>query len=420
MATLGALALSVLSGCGGASRGGAAGSTRTSPPALTAPAGATLTEGTPAPGFVPATASFPTAQVGYAWGVTPCPKDRSLFCPGLAATTNAGASWAARTPPEGLPTDPYQRPVLRFAGSTVGWAALGGLQATYDGAETWHPVPLPGLRSPRVSAIAVSGNQVYVVADDTAPGTAATTASLALFVSNIYAETFTRIPGVEAEGGSTDVSLSFAPDGRGYIAFTAVGEPSRLLATAGDGIWRTRNLPCSDDAALHVVAAPDAEVALICDGPPATGGAPKSAWRSADGGLEFTQVAAPPGTGFTTGVAQVPQPVMPSPSSSAAPGGGPSPPSLVLTASARSDVISLSENGGRTWVPAFASSGDGSGSGLGLADLSFSDPAHGTVILGDAGLYARDREAGRHLVPGPRLLQTADGGRHWAQTVVTE
>src|SRR5438874_943655 len=62
----------------------------------------------PPTGFVPASASFPTVDDGFAWGIYPCPDDPRAFCSGLAVTHDEGTTWKLRSAPSGTPIDPYE------------------------------------------------------------------------------------------------------------------------------------------------------------------------------------------------------------------------------------------------------------------------------------------------------------------------
>ncbi|HVV29852.1 MAG TPA: hypothetical protein VHC41_03135 [Mycobacteriales bacterium] len=413
--------LVVLAGCGGGSHPNGGASAPLSP---TAVAGSD-TSVRPLPGFVPASASFPSARVGFAWGVSPCPRT-DAFCGGLAGTTDGGKTWHALTAPAGLPANPYRTAVLRFANPLDGWAALGSLQATHDGGRSWAAVHLDGLADPSVSAVATAGGYVFVVATDARTMGAA----LRLYVSPIADNRFTAVPGIKLPSLASRVDLSFDPTGaRGYLAVSSLGAAPLLLRSRGATGWQQLPVPCAAGSNLAVGAGSGAEVTVLCDTPTSATTSVKTVWTSTDAGSHFVQQGMPGPAGYTTDVAQAPDQAMPeglfSPRSTPAASSSASAPStsaarLVVAASAREDRLYLTDNGGQSWKIAYANSSDGSGSGLGLSDLAFSDPTHGSVVLGNTGLYVRDRLAGRHLVPGPRLLLTQDGGAHWSQSVVAE
>ena len=407
----------VISGCAG---GGQAAPLRrpsaTDTAAASAQPSATTSAGQrPPTGFVPATADFPTPQDGFAWGLYPCLTNPQAFCPGLAATKDGGATWKLRTPPAGSPIDPYRRPILRFADANDGWAAMDGLQATSDGGSTWVTAQLPGLRDPRVFAIAARPDAAYVVAAD--PNDRA----LGLYRSITGTNVFEAVDGVSIPAAGADVDLSTAPDGSGYLIATSLNSPRALFyATTDGGTWNAVTSPCASNTRGSVSAGMNGVVAVVCDAGPTATGATKQIWVSIDSGTTFEATGGPASMGFTAGIAVIPPA---QPDTSASPTAAATTPAqatigLVVAASALEDRLYLSPNSGRSWSVAYANSSDASGSALGLADLLFSDATHGSVILGNAGVFAKDRLAGGHAVLSPRLLVTSNGGRNWAQSVV--
>ena len=376
-----------------------------------APSATTTIGQRPPTGFVPAAASFPSSDIGFAWGVYPCAADPNAFCAGLAVTRDAGSTWKLRSAPAGTPIDPYHRAILRFADSNDGWAALqGSIYATHDGSMTWRSVTLPGIgANPDVLAVEASGATVYVVAG--APGGA-----VRLFRSSVTLDDFQPVDDISFPGAGATVHLSVGDDGSGYLTADSVAGANPLLYVTDDGVrWVARASPCTNGSRTAVAAGRGGNVTVVCDINASRLGASKQLWTSTNSGSTFVGQEGPAAVGFTADAASPPLPVTVPPSS-----GTPPVPtvSYVVAASALEDRIYLSLNAGRSWTVAYANSSDASGSALGFADLHFSDPNHGTVILGNAGVFAKDRLAGSRAVLLPRLLSTADGGRHWAQTVI--
>jgi len=375
--------------------------------------GASTTVGQrPPTGFVPATASFVSADTGFAWGVYRCTTDVSTFCPGLAQTHDGGGTWKLRTPPSGTPINPYQRPILRFVDQFNGWAVLDGqIQVTHDGATSWQVVRLDGATRSRIVALEAGPGGVYAVASADPAAEV-----LRLYRSPNGASAFTAIDGVTLPAAGAAVHLSFAPDGSGYLAADSLLQTTPTFYASTNGLsWQPYQSPCPGGARSAVAAAPAGTVAVVCDVKPTSAGADKHVWTSNTGGASFVPVDGLASTGFTTGAAAAPPPP---PTASTPPTASGTNVTYVVTASADEDRIYLSLNSGRSWTVAYGNSADGSGSALGLADLQFADADHGMVILGNAGVYAKDRLSGSFAVLLPRLLLTGDGGKHWAQSVI--
>lgn len=387
----------LLVGCGakGVPRGGGTGSAAAPTSPNLAQLAASPSPSPPPAGFVPATVSFATPLIGYALGAAPCLGRGTGLCASLVASVDAGQHWVARTTPAVVVTDPYHRPVLRFADALDGYVTAGGeLYATHDGGVRWEMVELPDNADPRVAAVELGGGLVEVVAGDGG------SAQLTLYRSPVEVDAFGEVPTVRLAGTGAVIDLAVA-DGAAWLIADPAGAGQRATAYAtSDGLtWHQQPLPCrAGESATAAVYAGD--VAITCQATPTATGATKRVWTSSDHGRHFTRVGAPAATGYVAGLAL------------------PAPATVVVAATADTDALYRSADAGATFAVVYTSEGDGSGGGLGLADLAFSDSTHGSVVLGDTGLYARDQAQGSHDVPAPRLLVTIDGGAHWVQVVI--
>lgn len=352
------------------------------------------------PEFYPASASFPDAAHGFALGLAPCGRDGGQgLCTALAASDSGGAHWQARAAPQLVPTDPFRRAELAFADPMDGFAALGALQSTHDGARSWQPVPLPGLADPQVVALAAGGGFVYVVAGEGRPGGGLTGGPLQLFAGAAQVDAFVAVPGVALPAAGAGLHFGLGGGGA-FLAVDPLAGPPQLLVATDPAHWAALRSPCPAGSGSAVGAADLVHLAVVCDANVGPLGADKVVWLSADGGRSFRPAGGPGPVGFTAAA------------------GEPDPRTVVVAATARDDRLYRSGDGGQSFEVVYASNGDASGGGLGFADLSFADATHGSVVLGDAGVFARERARGRMAVAAPRLLTTADGGQHWTQTVI--
>jgi hypothetical protein len=382
-AALAACALALVAGCAHAR------STPAPPVSATAtgPGGGPVGQAPPAR-FAPTTASFVTAKLGFALGLSPCRPAGTTLCAALLRTADGGIRWAALTPPPLLVlTDPSRHPLLRVANALDALAADGQagspLALTHDGGHSWRLLQLPGAAADaEVSAVATLDGRYVVVAGDAA--------GQRVWAGSVTGEDFTEA-GLRLPGTATPVSLALAGD-VGWLTAGAVY--ARLDAT---GTWRAATGPCAAGQGSAVTAADARQVLVICQDPPQGLTATRRAFASSDAGDTFTTLGGTGGDGFLVGAAAA------------------SPMVLTVATSAVSDELLRSGDGGRVFALSYSS--QAAGTGQGLYDLAFTDATHGSVVLGNTGTYALQLSAGDKDVPTTRLLLTSDGGGHWTQAV---
>jgi photosystem II stability/assembly factor-like uncharacterized protein len=358
---------------------------------------------TPPGTFAPATASFVTAQLGFALGVSPCLPAGITLCPALLRTADGGAQWSAvPAPPLLVLTDPTAHPLLRFADPLDGVASDGRagspLDVTTDGGATWHLLRLPGAPAgARVSALAATDDRFVVVAGDALSQRAWTADA----DDGVFSPTGPVLPGT----GSAASLATAGAEGWLVAGPATSGRRPTLLHTVDGGLsWSVVAAPCAVGESA-VAAAVAGRVLLVCQATPTGVAADRQTFVALAGRADpdagrrpdFRAVGSVSGEGFLSGVAM----------SSAR--------SVVVATSSDADQLLHSSDGGRVYALTYSSQAGGQGQGL--FDLGFADATHGSVVLGSSGTYALQLSLGIKDVPTTRLLLTTDGGAHWAQAV---
>lgn len=342
-----------------------------SQPAVSGPVGTAV----PA-GFVPASATFASPQLGWVLGTAPC--SSSVPCLALLRTENAGQSWVAIPVPaaafSSAPT-PGGHGVggVRFADPEDGWAFGPDLWATHDGGGHWTRVTLPGASA------------------------SAAVVALAAAAGTVHAAVFDQIVGIDSspvdhDGWSmspTTVQFGAGPIPRARLALHGGAgwliEVDRTViggARLGAGHWSAWRPPCANAGGDALVDASTVNnLFAVCNEGVWNGGAPVTrAYRSSDGGNNFAQAPAVLPVGNADEVA---------------------------TAAASTAVVAAHSNGGGINELLATANGGGSwsvvyhGPGSAVAnDLGFTTAQQGVVVETDGASSA--------------LLMTFDGGQHWS------
>lgn len=312
------------------------------------------------PGFVPASITRISLHVGWVLGIVPCGPDT---CAALARTRDAGASWhAVPVPPIAVSGTVASH--VRFADETNGWIFGPQAWSTHDAGMTWHTVP--GLGGPVASLEAANGIVWGLVGS---PGATAT-----VFASPVARDDW-KLVGPEAVSPGAGISLHGAS---GFVA----GTDGTVIALVAGGLDR-RGTACSGAALSAVAAATDTDLAALCVSDPAAGSSTKTVALSHDGGRTWTTGGTTPRGGQPQGLA----------ASSAR--------TYVVAAASGASYLYRTTDGGRTWATVFTDAGGGAP----FADLGFTNPNHGVVIL----------DAAR----ASKLLVTSDAGATWSAQTFT-
>lgn len=347
-------------------------------PAPTTPAVATPA-GAPVPaGFVPASVTFVSAQLGWVLGSAPC--SSSSPCLTLLRTQDAGHSWVSVPPPPSAfsaSPNPGGHGVgeVRFADPLDGWAFGPDLWATHDGGGHWTHVALPGASA------------------------SAAVVDLAAAAGSVHAAVFDRSVGIDSSpvdhdgwsGSPTTIDLGAGPVPRAHVVLhggagwlievdrTVVGG-ARLSA----GHWSSWAVPCRNAGGDAMV---DASTVLnlfaVCNEGVWTSQSPVThAYLSSDGGANFAQAPAVLPVGNADEVAS------------------PGAQSAVVAAHSNGGGINellLTGDGGASWSVVYHTSGTQV-----AHDLGFTTAQQGVVVEVDVDSASAT------------MLMTFDGGHHWS------
>jgi N-acetylneuraminic acid mutarotase len=303
-------------------------------------------------------------------------------CNAALFSTTDGATWQQRDDRPirdalDLAINTYQAFVgVRFVTATDGYVIAGSaILATHDGGATW-------LRSSQ------SGTVIDLAASGRSNAWALVTRPDRCCVPILI---------VSADGGRTWHDANPQPRLRLTNARVARfgtqtwifsygiihdGQSAVMFSTDGTTAWTIRSTPCTDGEFGEDLALADAShLWLECgDQPGSSYLQTKHLYRSVDGGVTWSAVAAPPTDGNVGGLL--------------APGGA------TLLATARCGSLQRSGDGGLTWTTAIAMVDTGGDGCEGPIRMSFPDALHGWT----AG--------------GGRVYRTIDGGLHWTVTAL--
>jgi len=307
--------------------------------------------GNPGPpkGFEAQSASFVSAQTGYALGARQCSE---LPCKALLEkTVNGGKTWTSVPAPAVSLEPPFTTQptsavsTVRFVNASDGWLFNPGLWATTDGGAQWHRVFLPGV----VVALAASDGVGFASAEPANGG---------LGTARLYRSQV----GASAWAPVADVTPADALTVSGHSIWAGVA-PTMWTSTDSGKNWSKLSFRCPSNApdATAVAAASPADVALACanQGYPQPGSSYKDVFTSADGGHTFHLAGHPAEPGEPGLLAMPPA----------------HPQVITLTAVSGASYLYRSINGGQTWQRTTYFDG-----GLGFRDLAYVSATTGYLI----------------------------------------
>lgn len=337
----------------------------------------------PVTGFRPESASFVSAQAGWALGYADC---GGRTCTELMATQDGGRTWSfvsnppfpVQAPGKVTPGDAVS--VIRFASPEIGWAYGPALWVTRNGGATWVRDTTFGSRTDQavsqVVSLETAGGTVYAVVH-AGEGNGCTN----LYANPVPDENWAKVAGVGGCGaglGGTSLTLYGSS---GWLLLNNAGWAYYRLA---NGVWQAQPFPCAaltgnpdGIGSAAVAAASPALVALECTSSGAAGSSEKVTYLSTDGGVGFRQIAKGVSPGSEVLLAMNASRL------------------LVATASGASWIYGLPTTGGTPTTLLQLNNG-----GAGWHDLGLTTPDQGFVIEGATS-------------PGTAMYMTRDGGNTW-------
>jgi len=329
-------------------------------------------------------ASFVTAQTGFALGARGCSR---LPCRALLEeTTTGGNTWTSLRLPKimlvpAFSTSPASAvSTVRFENASDGWVFGPALWATTDGGKHWHRQSLPG----RVIALAASDGVAFASAEPTNGGIN----QARLYESKVGTGTWTKVRGVVPQNALT-------VSGHSVWAGVASGVgPGMWTSTDSGGHWSKLPFRCPHSAisASPVAAASPSDVAIGCsdESYPQPGFSVKKVYTSSNGGRTFHKTATQPAE-----VGQVGMLAMP-------PG---NPRIITMTAASGASFLYRSADGGATWQQQTWSDG-----GLELSDLA--------LVSADTGYLVHFSGANPVIAYSLGLLKTTNAGKTWKTVAI--
>jgi hypothetical protein len=282
---------------------------------------------------------------------------------------------------------------LVFADGNDGWAYGPTLWATHNAAAGWTRVHIGGA----VDAMATADGETYALVDPCQ--TLTCTGRDRLERSPVGEDAWTRMGGTNALFSRDEPQLAAAGSSVFVLSQMSGTTPAALATSVSGGTFTQLPIPCQTPPAGYggplsavslAVSSPN-DVAVLCLGDPATESALKQVFVSTDGGHTFIRQADPPDNGGGASVAL--------PDSS----------TVVLAVSGASDGVERLIAPSTTWAYSL-SLPDG---GVGLSNLHFIDPLHGSLIDGAAQTTLHELSLQNPAAPFGRLYLTDNGGASW-------
>ena len=342
--------VSVDGGQGQADPSTSTGSRATGPPDGSLPAG-----------FSPVSITRISLRVGWALGTSLCGTE---VCTVLARTRDGGATWHSVPVPSGVATsgsDGVSR--VRFANASDGWLFGQQVWATHDGGKSWHEVtPLGG---PVISLEAADGRAWGLVGSTQIP------------TATVYAAPVGTDDWMPVGPAAPAIGIAL----HGKVGYAAAVDGAVIALGPGPASMEERGVPCPAATVAAVAAPSDSDVAVVCADDPGAGSSTKTLVASHDGGRTWSAAGTAPRGGQTAGLAAA------------------STHTFVVAAVSGASYLYRTTDGGKTWKTVFTDTGGGAP----LADLGFTDPSHGVVVLGS--------------MPDAKLLVSSDAGATWKAQV---
>lgn len=330
------LAATLATGCGPAAQPlGAATPAADSPPSATPPASPAVGPAGRQPAISPVSASFIDADTGWLLALHPGCQPRDCSWLRMRKTTDGGRHWfAVPAPParfeyqgRNIPASSVSQ--VLFGNSSDGWAFGPGLWATHNGGRTWQRLSTHGQY---VQQLATAGGRVLAMFTRCNPRNGPCR-GFRVFSAAVGSDDWWPVPGA-ASRAAFGATLVVSGD-RGYVMGSPVWTPGGkavLLTGPADASarWRPVAQPCGTwgwSTALTVTRVTSLVVA--CGNQPGAGNQSKRAYRSADGGRTWHQLANPPVSGYVGAAALTPA-------------------GTIFLSGMRSDVY-ISWDGGRRW-----------------------------------------------------------------------
>lgn len=363
------------------------------------PRSTTRTSTPPQPGPTPTTteprissflvqaASFVTAENGYVLGVAPCP---ARVCLAVRHTSDRGQTWTSfPAPATTLESNGAGVSDLHFADPLDGWAFDPDLWATHDGGHTWHALTLGG----PVLAVASGVGVAYALVESCVPSSTCTTPGH-LYRTLAGEDSWSEVSGIS---GRLDVG-PFGLVVEGRTVFLIIGSPNSMILSSSDGrSFAPLTVPCAEPGATQaerfspsaIAASDPSDVTVVCLDGVGAGNQLKQAYVSHDGGHAYVRLPDPPSAGDGAQLAM------------------PSAETVLLGASSGATLVYRSNQPGESWGTALEFPG-----GIGLEDLAFVDPSHGSLVSGPVNALFASGELG-HVSGVGRLELSDDAGATW-------